>query len=171
MAGFIAFPTILYASQEDKIKAAYLYQLTYFTEWPKSTLSRDTLSICILGKDKIGKELAPLHMRQSGGVHIEIVYIERPIDASSCNILYIANTEKKHLSLIFDVLQVESVLTVSSIKDFVKQGGIIGFAIINNTVRLEVNYSAALKAGITLSAKLLEVASLVVNDKVEVKHL
>jgi hypothetical protein len=54
-------------------------------------------------------------------------------------------------------------LTVSDIPSFTNSGGMIGFELIDNRVRFDVNLAAAEKAGLTLSSQLLKVATDVKN--------
>ena len=52
-------------------------------------------------------------------------------------------------------------LTVGEADHFARRGGMIGFFLEDNRVRLEVNRGAAERAGLRLSSKLLAVARLV----------
>jgi hypothetical protein len=61
-------------------------------------------------------------------------------------------------------LQGASVLTVGEADRFARRGGMIGFVLEDNRVRLEVNRAAAEKAGLQLSSKLLAVSRLVKPD-------
>jgi len=160
-------PVALRASQEDSIKAAYLYQIVHFVEWPKSRGSSGIFKICVFGKDSIIDKLAPLHMREGDGGHIEVLMPLKLPDILGCDILYISEKEEDQLPLIFEILKGNPVVTISSIKGFIKQGGIIGFVNLNNTVRLEINLSIATQAEVFLSAKLLEIASFVVREQRE----
>ncbi|MBV1869871.1 MAG: YfiR family protein [Gammaproteobacteria bacterium] len=168
MALFLAtslLPVALRASQEDNIKAAYLYQIVHFVEWPKLSPPSGIFKICVFGKDSIIDKLAPLHMREDDGGHIEVLFPLKLPDILSCDILYISEKKEDQLPLIFEILKNNPVVTISSIKDFIKQGGIIGFVVLNNTVRLEINLSVAIQAELLLSAKLLEIASLIVREQ------
>jgi hypothetical protein len=50
------------------------------------------------------------------------------------------------------------VLTVGEGESFIRNGGMIAFVIENNRVRFEINQTAAERAGLKLSSKLLSVA-------------
>ena len=52
----------------------------------------------------------------------------------------------------------QAILTLGDFPGFVELGGMIGFTKRGNNIRLEINLDAAHKAGITISAKLAEVA-------------
>ena len=161
---FFPASTVLAANSAsaDKIKAAYIYQLTQFVTWPDTTLSQNThFNICILDQDRISKELDPLHQHVIGRQSIKISYPKTINTVNDCNILYIATTKKQNLQAILANTRTWPMLTVSSIPDFTAMGGGIGFVIFDNKVRLEINRAPARQAGIKISAKLLEIASLV----------
>ena len=153
-------------ANESKIKAAYIYQLTHFVTWPEiSGSTKTTFTICVLGKDSISKELAPLNQRKNGALTFKVSRPKTIQDSSNCNILYVAKTEKRRLKSILRNSSNKPILTVSSIPGFITKGGIIGFVILDNKVRLEINRATACHADIELSAKLLEVADIVRNGE------
>jgi len=159
------------AAPADKIKAAYIYQLTQFASWPNNPSStQEVFTICALGNDAIYNKLEPLNFRQEKTRLIKVRKPKTINDIVNCNILYIAESEQPRLDSIFKHIQGKPILTVSSTPNFATGGGIIGFVIIENKVRLEINRNAAQRANIKLSAKLLEVARVVGNDKSE-RHL
>lgn len=149
----------------DKIKAAYIYQLTHFITWPDAATATKDFPICILGKEPITQELAPLDQRQQGKRFIKVLHPKTIHDAADCRILYIAKSNQHQLQTILRYLHHDlrdnPILTVSSLSNFAANGGIIGFVIINNKVRLEINPACARRANIKLNAKLLEVANIV----------
>lgn len=152
----------------DKIKAAYIYQLTKFVTWPDSPASADkTFTICVIGKEPIHDELKPLGQRKTKQQSIKIRYPNSARDTIGCNILYIARTEQHQLKTILEYSHKKPILTVSSLPHFTENGGIIGFVIINNKVRLEINRAPARHNNIKLSAKLLEVANVIRNNTQE----
>lgn len=149
----------------DKIKAAYIYQLTQFVTWPNSSSANNKVTICVLGQESITQELDPLNQSQQDEGFIRVRHLKTLRDASDCQILYIAKNKNHQLEAVFRYLQNGShdkpILTVSSIPNFAINGGIIGFVINNNKVRLEINPARARHANIKLNAKLLEVAIIV----------
>lgn len=153
------------AVSADKIKAAYLFQLTKFATWPNTSSSADKVfTICVLGNESINDELKPLNRRKAKGQRIKVSHLNTLKDASHCNILYIAKTAQPQLQRILEYSSDKQILTVSSVPGFAANGGSVGFVIVKNKVRLEINRAPARRAGIKLSAKLLEVASVVIDD-------
>jgi hypothetical protein len=54
-------------------------------------------------------------------------------------------------------------LTICSIQRFVKAGGIIGFVVLGERLRFEINEGAAEKSKLKISARLLELAYRVIR--------
>lgn len=160
--GVLSYAAPVFASPEDKIKAAYIYQLAHFVTWPDKQSAEKTLTICIFGKDDIINELSALHMLQDGDTLLKVIAHEKIEDISGCNIVYISNIKDGGMRVVLDRLHNKPILTVSSVKNFVREGGMIGFVSMNNKIVMEINHTSALYAGLNLNAKLLEVANTVI---------
>lgn len=141
---------------EAKVKAAYLFHITKFVEWP--LLSADKLRICVIGNDEVGKLLLELSGRkvQERALQIEV---NTALDPASCQVLYISRSEKK--TDILMRLRGASVLTVSDQDDFARKGGIVGFYQEGGKIKLEINPLAARAANLKISSKLLELSRVV----------
>jgi hypothetical protein len=79
-------------------------------------------------------------------------------DVKSCQILYVSQSQRKRVSEIFDVIRGENILTIGDTEDFTQLGGIIAFKKEGTKVRFLVNPSAAARAGLKISSKLLHLA-------------
>lgn len=160
--GVLSYAAPVFALPEDKIKAAYIYQLAHFVTWPDKQSAEKTLTICIFGKDDIINELSAFHMIQDGNSILKVMVHENIEDTFDCKIIYISNIKDGGMRVVLDRLHNKPILTVSSVKNFVREGGMIGFVSMNNTIGMEINHTSALYAGLNLNAKLLEVANTVI---------
>ncbi len=75
--------------------------------------------------------------------------------------VFLSASEEGHIDAVLQDLKTKSILTVGDMKSFARRGGIVFFVRRKNTVRLEINLRAAERAGLKISAKLLEVAKIV----------
>ena len=145
---------------EYRLKAAVLYNLTKFVEWPDESFPAATspFVICILGIDPFGTALdESLPSRPGGG---RAVVARRIADVETgCHILFIADSEVRRLPSILDKLRGASVLTVGEVTGFVDRGGVIGLVTEDDRVRFEINADAAAKARLKISARLMTLAS------------
>ncbi len=148
---------------ENKVKAAYVYNFTKFTDWPGVTEAEltDPIRICFVGSDPLRTLLGELNNRQAKGRQIKIVRLKDINTLSSCDMIYISRSEEHQLQLILQRLQSTPVLTVSDITQFSRKGGMIGFVTENERVKVEVNLRNVNQAGLKVSAKLLEVARVI----------
>ncbi|MEW6751463.1 MAG: YfiR family protein [Candidatus Latescibacterota bacterium] len=148
---------------EHEVKAAFLVHLPDFVQWPAAALpdSATALTIGILGDDPFGHVLTELAARTRQGRRLEIRRSARLQELPVCHILYISRSETRYLPQILAHLRGGSVLTVGDSEGFARAGGMVNFVRQGQKVRFEINATAAERAQLHLSAKLLRLAILV----------
>jgi hypothetical protein len=162
------FPGIA-GGQEDlvdeyKLKAAILYHLTQFVEWPDPPNAglHAPILLCILGQDPFADSLAStLPKETDSGRPVLIRHLKSVAEFPGCQILYISSSERKNAEHIFSILSGSSVLTVGEMTQFAAHGGIVQFSIEDRHVRFAINLDAATRAGLKISSKLLVLAQIV----------
>ena len=153
------------SATEYQVKAAFLFNFAKFVEWPAdSFLNADSpLEICVLGPDPFGRDFEQMVGDKAvNGHRIEVAHPEGVVQARSCQILFIAYSDRQSLKQILEGLKGASVLTVGDTPGFAQMGGVINFVLDDNRVRFEISMKAAEQAHLKLSARLLTVAKLVV---------
>jgi YfiR/HmsC-like len=151
-------------STESQVKAAYLYNFGKFVRWQADRVSPQTLTICLLGKDPFGAVLdATVEGESIDGKKITVKRLSSIQDLTSCSILFVATSEESRLGPVLSAAQHQGLLTVSDIPHFAEHGGIIGFVMLQDKIRFEVNRAAAEQSHLTLSSELLKVASKVIE--------
>ncbi len=152
-------------TSEYKVKAVYLYNFTKFVSWPDTTPpgNTQTINICVLGKNPFGSLLEPItHMKtQDRTITVENIEDLRALEKKNCQILFISASEQGAAAELLRKTAKMPILTVSDIADFAHHDGIIGFVVKEGKVRLEINIRAARQVGLTISAKLLEIATVI----------
>jgi hypothetical protein len=150
---------------ESQVKAAYLYNFGKFVRWQTDRAeSLQTLTICVLGRDPFGGVLdATVEGESIDGKKITVKRLSTIQDLGSCSILFVAASEESRLGPVLTAAQHQGVLTVSDIPHFAEHGGIIGFVMLQDRIRFEVNRAAAEQSHLTLSSELLKVASRVIE--------
>ncbi len=145
-------------------KAVYLFNLALFLTWPNNTFKspEQPFRLCILGKDPFGIELDIIIETEKIDTHPVVVPRISTVQMSRhCQILFINQSEQNHLATILAYLNKRPILTVSDLKNFVKQGGMIQFFNTNkNQVGLIINPKTLKQSGIEASANLLEIATI-----------
>ncbi|MDJ0832296.1 MAG: YfiR family protein [Gammaproteobacteria bacterium] len=151
------------ASPEYKIKAALLYKLTKFIEWPQSAKQAPgEFNICVLGDNVFADALDPLTKRKVSERSISIHYFNRSdaID-QQCHILFITDSKRAFLANILGSINTQGCLTVSDINDFAEQGGVIELTQGKNKIGFKINLAQAKQADIALAAPLLELSTVI----------
>ena len=152
------------AAGEYQLKAMYIYNFTKFTDWPPSAFASPDAPIVIgiVGEDPFGKTMDKAVQGETlGGRPFVVKRLRADEDLRSCHLLFISRSEKDRLPVMLNRLKGSSVLTVSEIKGFAERGGMINLTIVDNSVKTEINQTAAEQAGLQISAKLLIRARLV----------
>jgi len=150
-------------STEYKLKAAYLYQFTKFTQWPDKRFNdaHTPIQICILGKNPFGESLDSFSSSASQRRNLSVRYLSSLQNILNCHLVFISRSEDKRLPQILQKIAHTPVLSVSDIDNFAQRGGIIGLVPRQRKIGIEINVDALRSAGTKLSSKLLEVATLV----------
>ena len=145
------------------LKAVFLFNFAQFVEWPASAFPRADapLVIGILGADPFGKALDEvLQNEKARGRRIVLQRLKQLGDVQNLHILYISRSEASDLDEVLRDLQGRAVLTVGEIDEFARRGGMIEL-ITERKVRLRINLKAAKTAGLSISAKMLQLAEVI----------
>lgn len=150
-----------------QLQIAYIYQFTNFIRWPDSAFEGGVtpLRICLAVSPATAPYYQPLAQRSSGARRIDLITTSNPARQERCHMLVV---EKKHLSSVDATLESwarDPVLTISDDEQFAARGGMIAFVTVGKRVRINVNLPAIKAARLEISAKLLEVANRVYNEK------
>jgi hypothetical protein len=146
-------------SAEYRIKAAFLYNFTSFVTWPKDPAGASGFTLCVLGDDPFGNLLDKLAGKSVNGSRLEVRRLGGLALLDQCKLVFISATSRDQIGDALALLQELPVLTVSDIRGFTARGGIIEFRIIANKVRFDINLGAAESAGLSISSKLLSLAT------------
>ena len=150
------------SADEYKIRAAILINLTKFIDWPawKMDSSHPQMVLCILGKDSIEPIVERYAQNQIvAGKPLQVLNISSVDTAASCNLLYIGVGEQKHIHPAVNELAKNGVLTVSESSNTTLPDQVIGLPTLNDEVHIDINLGAAQRTGLTISSKLLRLAT------------
>ncbi len=152
---------------EYQVKAAFLFNFAKFVEWPAGARAgQGFLFVCVLGRDPFGPVLEELIQgKRVNGRPLRAKRISRPEEVPSCHMLFISGSEGGRLEEILSLAREASVLTVSDVDRFVQRGGVINFLKGDKKIRFEINPDAAARAGLKISSKLLQLATVVRDEK------
>ncbi len=155
-------------SAEYQLKAVFLFNFAQFVEWPARAFlePKAPLIIGVLGEDPFGAYLDDLVSGEKVGDRPLLVRrFKRAEDLTECHIIFICRSEARNLDQIVAGLKERSLLTVSDVDTFTRQGGMVRFATENGKIRLRINVEVARSCDLTISSKILRPGTIVTPGK------
>jgi hypothetical protein len=148
---------------EAKIKVAYVYNLLRFVSWPNDAgaAGDEPVRICAVGVDSLRPLLPELTSREIKGRPIRVEFVTDPARLPPCHLLYLGSCSDDERAIVLNQVTGRSVLIVADQAGLLKKGVMIGFRVEESRVKIEVNLTAIRRAGLSVSAKLLEIARVV----------
>jgi hypothetical protein len=146
---------------ESSLKAAFIYNIAKFTEWPQDVLpATGTFNVCVLGDAPIRDALERTAKgRQLSGRGISVSEVQlADVRLQSCNLLYVSGVTLPQIAAIVAALRGAPVLTISDLDDFATQGGIARMFVESGQMRFDLNLEVAKRSRPQLSSKLLALA-------------
>ncbi len=160
----LAAHTCAQTVEESQLKAAYLYNLAKFVEWPVESFQRSDspVEICVAEDERTSDALEQAASgRRVNGRPVDVRRTRSSAQFKACHILFIGFSGKERIVEVLRGLRGMSVLTVGQSGQFIMLGGMINLARKNSTIELEIDPEAATAAGLKISSRLLVVAQLV----------
>jgi hypothetical protein len=145
---------------EFKVKAAYLFNFAKFIEWPPASFKddKDPVVFAVAGKDPFGPILdETLRGKSVGGHPVVIRRFPTVEDIGACHLLFVSASLKDEWKKVAQRIRGCPVVTVSEGEEFTRAGGMFRFFFDDGRVRFEVNLEAAKRAGLSVSARLIQV--------------
>jgi len=143
---------------EARIKAAFIYNFARFIEWPPAS-AQGPLRIGVQGR---GDLFAPLEevirTKTANGRSLEVAHAGTAREAEHCEILLIERSEASRVREIVQALAGKPVLTVCDSDNCLRDGAMIAFRIVDDSVRFQINQEAVEHSGLKISSQLLKVA-------------
>ena len=153
---------------ELKVKGAYLFNFAKFVEWPASAFRepKSPFVFAVLGDDAFSQFLGDsLKDKTVSGRPIMVRRFTTVDSIEPSHILYVNPSFEAKEPAIFKRLGKESVASVGETPRFARTGGVFRFLLMEGKVRFEVNPDAAHRAGLSISAKLLQVGIIVKDEE------
>jgi hypothetical protein len=152
-------------SSEHVIKAGYVYNFAKLVEWPAWAAPKgQPLVIGVLGSDDFATVLSRIVDGKKIDDRVFMVKRLKSKDAlkdCGCRMLFVAASELARMDEIVQFQNSASVLTIAESPDFARRGGIIALTLEDSRFRFAVNVDAAAQASLTISSRLLTLATIV----------
>jgi len=154
------------ASLEHRVKAAFLYKIAGYVEWPNASFPQpDTpLTIGVVGAEAFASELSQiLTGRTAHDRPVRVRRLRASESLEGLHVLFVGREERAQLNQLAPKAQQRSILTVSESEGALANGSVINFVIDEGRVRFEVSLVSARKSNVKLSSRLLAVAQQVMG--------
>ena len=149
---------------EYGLKAAIIYKLTKFVEWPWSGSDDkpEFFTICLLGDDDFGSALDALEGRTAADLSIRINrFAQSDAIDERCQMLFISASKQAFLSPILKGLHDKAILTLGDTENFAAMGGIVQFTREQNRIGFKINLKSARRSKLEIASPLLDLATVI----------
>ena len=149
------------ANLEHRVKAAFLYKIAGYVEWPSSSFPRpDTpLTIGVVAADPLAAELSQVVTNRTANnrpITVRRLKGGEPLDG--IHVLFVGRAASAQLPNLVSKTQQRSILVVTESDGALAYGSAINFILSEGRVRFEISLESARKSGVKLSSRLLAVA-------------
>ena len=145
---------------EYQIKAGFLYNFAVLTNWPAEV--GGSLNLCVYGRDPFGPALDALKGKTVGLRTLVVQRRSGSESLKSCQMVFIPLSEAAHIQHQIAALQGLPILTVAESPEAARLGVMLNLRFSGERISFEANQGAARRAGLTLSSKMLRLATEVV---------
>lgn len=147
---------------EKAVKATYLYKFAPFIDWPDSRAEfpSGSFTICVVGGNPFGGMLDRVVQGQSvAGRPIAVQRFPSVSGNPGCSIMFVDGSDPQAVAGTLASVRGTSVLTVTDSQTDPAASGIISFELKNNHVRFAIDVGGAAANHLTISSKLLGLAT------------
>jgi hypothetical protein len=149
---------------EYELKAAFVYNLISFVDWPQGALG-DRVVVGFAGEGPMNEILTRFFQdKRIGPRPVEVRIVRTRAELRACNVLLLGYPDATRQREALKYVEATSVLTVGDGKEFVQMGGIVAFVARANAFQLAINARAAERAQLQISAKLMKMSELVADE-------
>jgi hypothetical protein len=153
---------------EHKVKAAIVYRLLGFVEWPpRAFASADTpLVIGVIGADAFAQELGRTVGAQRVGdraVHVQSLSAGDPL--TGVHVLFVGGRQAGRVNTALEGVKGRPILTITEVDEQGAATSIVNLLVLDERVRFDIGMAAANEAQIRISARLLPLARKVYGER------
>ena len=149
------------------LTSVYLFNFIRFTDWPDAAPEQDKAGrvVNILHDQKVYDSFKGILSRPVGkNLGLELQSCKKTSCIENSSVLYIGESDRGHFSQLLKLVETRPVLTISDTPGFAEQGGMIEMKHHNEKLTFVVNLQAVRRAGLYISAQLLQLGEIVGRD-------
>jgi len=156
----LAAPLGAHAAEEDELKAAIIYKLLMFVDWPADALPamNGTLALCLQPDSRYAEAVKVLAEQPVRGLRLELRTTPPAEPAGACNAILLDDGGPAALSAITRRLKTASVLLIADGADIASEGLVFSVRRVDKKVLFDLNLASARRARLQVSSKLMRLA-------------
>ena len=147
--------------KQDQIKAAFLYNIPKFVEWPADRFADPEAPIVIgvFSDGALRQQLETIvKERKINGRAVVIRQVSSAEEIKSAHLLFVRAEDDQKFAALGQAVRGSPVLTAGESPAFASAGGMFNFVLAGDRVRFEINMAAAERAQLKVSAQLQKLA-------------
>jgi hypothetical protein len=144
------------------LKLAYTFHFLGLIRWENEG---STLEFCAYSSSTLGDRMAnALRGRKIRNMQITTRQIARgDPSVAGCKVVFVPDSAAPDVPALLRRLKGSQTVTISDVPDFVSAGGTIGFVVVGEQLRFDINQRTAAQNKLQVSARLLELARNVIS--------
>jgi hypothetical protein len=147
---------------EAAVKAAYIYRFLEYVAWPAQAFRTPDEAIVIgaTQNDEVTAELSRIVAdRLVHGRRLSVVVVKQIERDLPVHVLYVPASDAARLPRAVELARQRPLLLITDLDDGLEKGATINFVQSEGRIKFEVSLEAAARAGLTISSRLLAVAT------------
>lgn len=163
-----AVPVLAQDVTEPSLKAAFVYNLAKFTEWPADVLPASApLVTCVIGESPVAQALERIVKgRLVMGHPVSVVRLTPDAPHRACHLLYAAGLSMVQVGALGAAAQGAAILTVIDSDAATRPPMIAHLFVENGKLRFDLDHGLAKRSRLQLSSKLLPLAKRVYDEPI-----
>lgn len=156
------FSTQVKADAEDQqLKVVYIVNFLKFLSFTRKT--DKGILVCYLADNKYSEYFSQISGVSVKGKALRVKKLGEANGINECEVLYVDAIDNDKAHALIQTAREAGVVDIGNGVEFVEDGGLIGFSVLNNRLRFSINMGQAKSRKIQFSASLLEMAHEVVH--------
>jgi len=145
-------------AEEESLKSYFIFNFIKYINWPPEALS-DYFTISVYKSDKFTGRLREIAAQQKlKSMPVQIKIVNSLEEAASSHVIVIPEENSNYFSKIFQNFSNSPVLLITEKKGLGREGASINMRVTNNKIRFSINKTSIDNHGLSVSAKLLNLA-------------
>ena len=144
-------------TDEYRLKAAFLFNFATFTQWPKDNSA--SLLVCIYGHAPFGPHLDAIAGRKVGGRSLQVLRVNSVDSLDGCQLVFVTRAVIGNLARVLDRVDGRAVLIVADSPGAMQNGAMLNMDTNADRISFSANLAAARRQSLSLSSKLLNLAT------------